>query len=169
MKELEITAKVDIYNYDELSIAEKSLINKAKEETQKAYAPYSHFRVGAALLLKNGVVVTGSNQENAAYPSGLCAERTAIFYANAQYPDIAPEVLAIAAFTNGTFLKDCVSPCGACRQVILEVENRYKQPITILLYGEDEVYKIKSIRDLLPLCFEQKSLQSQTIFDHQSI
>src|SRR5699024_9590066 len=114
------------------------------EATRRSYAPYSHFSVGAAALLANGVVVTGTNQENAAYPSGLCAERTTLFYANSQYPDQAVVTLAIAARTEKDFIDTPIPPCGACRQVILETEKRYKQPIRILLYGKKCIYEVQS-------------------------
>ncbi|MFV0467845.1 MAG: cytidine deaminase family protein, partial [Dysgonomonas sp.] len=115
--------------------------------------------VGAAVLLKNGIIVSGSNQENAAYPSGLCAERTALFYANAQYPDIPVQMVAIAAFNKGSFTTDICSPCGSCRQVFVEIENRYDTPITILMCSKDKVYEVATIRDLLPLCFTKESME----------
>ena len=130
----------------------------AIEATQRSYAPYSHFHVGAAVQLENDVIVTGTNQENAAYPSGLCAERTALFYANSQYPDKAVKALAIAACDeNGTPSANIISPCGACRQVILETEKRFRKPIRILLYGPKEVYVIESAASLLPLAFSDIS------------
>jgi cytidine deaminase len=110
------------------------------------------------VLLEDGTVVTGSNQENAAYPSGLCAERTTLFYANAQYPHLAVKVLAIAARTEKDFLEMPIPPCGACRQVILETENRFKQPVRILLFGRKCIYEVKSVGDLLPLSFEASSM-----------
>ena len=127
--------------------------------TQHSYAPYSKFKVGAAALLANGAIVTGSNQENAAYPSGLCAERTTLFYANSQYPDQAVLTLAIAARTEQDFIDNPIPPCGACRQVILETETRYKHPVRILLYGKKEIYLIKGIRDLLPLSFDGSEME----------
>lgn len=153
MKEIELISKVKIYDYDELSESDRKLIEKAKSATQTSYAPYSHFNVGAALRLENGTVVSGSNQENAAFPSSLCAERTAIFYANAQYPDQPIRELAIAAYTHGKFLKAPIPPCGACRQVILGAEERFNSPIRILLYGEQGTYVIESVKALLPLQF----------------
>jgi cytidine deaminase len=126
--------------------------------TQHSYAPYSKFHVGAAALLKSGIIVTGSNQENAAYPSGLCAERTTLFYANSQYPDQPVLTLAIAARNEKGFMKEPIPPCGACRQVILETENRFNHPVRILLYGEDGIYEAHSIEDLLPLTFTKESM-----------
>lgn len=153
MKDLKIVTKIRICSYNELDTEEKKLIDAAKSATGNAYAPYSGFNVGAAVLLEDGTIVAGNNQENVAYPSGLCAERTAIFYAQAQYPQTAPQSIAVAAYTNGKFTDAIVSPCGGCRQVLLEVENRYRRPIRILLYGENEVVIVPSARDLLPLAF----------------
>ena len=126
MKDLTITSVIKVYEYDELNDTDRALLDDAIEATRRSYAPYSHFSVGAAALLANGVVVTGTNQENAAYPSGLCAERTTLFYANSQYPDQAVVTLAIAARTEKDFIDTPIPPCGACRQVILETEKRYK-------------------------------------------
>jgi len=153
MKYVNLDTKITIYCYDELNLEEKNLIDRAKEATSRAYAPYSKFSVGAAALLQNGEIVTGNNQENVAFPSGLCAERTTLFYANSQYPDQAVLSLAIAAYTEGDFLARPISPCGACRQVILETETRYRHPIRILLYGKEEIYVIEGIHNLLPLAF----------------
>lgn len=158
MESLEIITKIRIYNISECSEQKIILINKAKEAALSAYAPYSGFHVGAAAQLENGEIVTGNNQENAAYPSGLCAERTALFYANSQYPEIPVDIIAIAAYNKGNFTEDICSPCGACRQVLLEIENRYKKDILIILYGEKFVYEVDSIKDLLPLSFGKESL-----------
>jgi cytidine deaminase len=153
MNELNITAKIRVYAYNELGVAEKKLVDAAKEAVKSAYTPYSHFQVGAAVSLANGEVITGNNQENVAFPSGLCAERTALFYANSRFPDVAVKAIAIAAYTGGDFTEEPVSPCGACRQVILEAQNRYRQPVRILLYGKRGVYDVERITDLLPLAF----------------
>lgn len=159
MKKLTITAIINCLTYDELKESDKQLIDAAKESTKNSYVPYSQFAVGAAAQLANGTIIQGSNQENAAYPSGICAERTTLFYANSKYPDQAVETLAIAAYTKGDFLDVPISPCGACRQVILEVEKRYNQPVRILLYGTNEIYEIKSIKDILPLSFDEDFLK----------
>jgi cytidine deaminase len=159
MQKKTIETKVAIYSFDELDKAKQQLIEKAKEQVKKAYAPYSNFHVGAAIELENGEIFAGSNQENSAYPSGLCAERVAIFFANAQYPDVAVKTIAIAAFTNGEFLSEPVTPCGSCRQVLLESEMRFEKDITILLYGTNHVFEIENVRQLLPLCFEKSSLK----------
>jgi len=158
MQKRTIETNIEIYSFEELSQEKKDLINKAKEQVTKAYAPYSGFHVGAAIELENGVVITGSNQENSAYPSGLCAERVAMFYANAQYPDVPVKTLAIAAYTNGNFISDPVTPCGSCRQVLLETETRFEKNITILLYGTKNTYLLENVKQLLPLCFEKSSL-----------
>ncbi len=105
-------------------------------------------------MLDNGEIVTGNNQENAAYPSGICAERTAIFYANAQYPEQSIKTLAVAVFTNGEYAENPVTPCGSCRQVMLETENRYNTPMRVIMTGEKQIYIVNSVKDLLPLSFD---------------
>lgn len=159
MKEINLTTKIRVYTLQECTNEEKKLIEAAKNATTDAYAPYSKFHVGAAILLSDGTIVTGNNQENAAYPSGLCAERTAIFYANAQHPDTPVKTIAIAAHHKASFTKKAITPCGACRQVLLEVENRYREPIKIILYGDSEIYAVDSVRDLLPLSFGDEMLK----------
>ncbi len=158
MKDLTITSIIKVYQYDELSESDRKLVETAMQATSRSYSPYSRFAVGAAALLADGTVVTGSNQENAAYPSGLCAERTTLFYANSQYPDQPVTTLAIAARTEKDFIDNPIPPCGACRQVILETEKRYNHPIRILLYGKENIYEVKSIGDLLPLSFDASSM-----------
>ena len=159
MKELQIQTSVKVYSYDELEPELAKLVDMAKAKTQDAYCPYSHFHVGAAALLANGDIVTGANQENAAYPSGLCAERVVLFAANANQPEQPVVALAIAAYTKGNYTKQVVSPCGACRQVMLETEYRYQQPMRVVLYGEEECYVFESASDLLPLNFVGESLE----------
>lgn len=159
MKEFKITTKISVYTLEECSEIEKKLIESAKNVCKKAYAPYSQFHVGAAALLNSGEIITGNNQENAAYPSGICAERTTVFFANANFPEQKIVTMAIAAYYKGRFTKDVITPCGACRQVLLEVENRYKTPIRFLLYGEDGIYAVNSIKDLLPLNFGEEFLK----------
>ena len=156
MKENKIEIPVKVYAYEELSEANRQLIDKAKEMTYHSYAPYSRFCVGAAVRLANGVEVIGCNQENAAYPSGLCAERTALFSAGAQYPDTPVEMLAIAAKgTDGALQYEPIAPCGSCRQVIIEAETRAKHPIRILLYGRKCIYVVDGIEKLMPLTFSE--------------
>lgn len=159
MREYTLSTTVKVYQLEELTPIECNLIQSAMQATGCSYAPYSHFRVGAAALLKNGIVVTGSNQENAAYPSGLCAERTTLFYANAQYPNEAVTMLAVAARTEEGFLSQPISPCGACRQVISGVEERYGIPIRILLYGTEGIHVVDGISALLPLRFVESDMR----------
>ena len=142
----------EVCSYDELGTDEQLLVDKAKAYAEAAYAPYSNFKVGAALRLDNGIVTGGSNQENVAYPSGLCAERVVLFSAAAQYPDAAPTQMAIIALENGEVTDAPVSPCGGCRQVFVEVGQRYHKPFRLLLCGRDRVLKILSA-DLMPLAF----------------
>ncbi len=158
MENIKHVCNIQKYSMDELSEVEQQLIHKAMKATDNSYAPYSKFSVGAAVLLDNGAICIGANQENAAYPSGLCAERTVIFAANAQHPNNKIIALAIAAKNADGFTKIPVGPCGACRQVILEVETRYKQPIKILLYSEESIYVVDSVVEILPLQFTSSSL-----------
>lgn len=154
MKEVEIKSTILEYNQiEELPKEDIFLIEKAKESAMNAWAPYSNFKVGVALLLENNKVVTGNNQENAAYPSGLCAERVALMYANSKYPDVAVKTIAICAFTNNSFTQKPVPPCGSCRQVVMETEQRFSKPVKLVLHGTDKTYVVSSIKDLLPLNF----------------
>ena len=156
MEEITLKSTLQRAQFSELTDAERQLIDVAKESTFNSYAPYSHFHVGAALLLKNGTIVPGCNQENAAFPSGLCAERSAIFAAGAQYPDQPGMMLAIAVRNSkGEFLEEPASPCGSCRQVIIETETRFKQPVRILLYGTKYTYVMDGIKQLMPLSFTE--------------
>ncbi|HHX31214.1 MAG TPA: cytidine deaminase [Bacteroidales bacterium] len=160
MREINLTTKIAVYPLEECSDLEKKLIVAAKHATEKSYAPYSNFKVGAALLLENGEIITGNNQENAAYPSGLCAERVAIFYANSVYPDQKIVAIAIAAWANNTFTKDAITPCGGCRQVLLEAESRFSSPMRILMYSDEGIYVVNSIKSLLPLSFGDEQLKA---------
>ena len=153
MKEIEIKSLFRVYDMDELSQSDRELVSAAMEATKGSYAPYSKFRVGAAARLANGLVFTGANQENAAYPSGLCAERTTLFAANAQYPDQPVLAHAIAARKGNRFMPTPISPCGACRQVIPGVVDRFGHPVLILLYGTEGIYECNGIDALLPLRF----------------
>ena len=153
MKEIEIKSQFRVYDMDELSQSDRELVSAAMEATKGSYAPYSKFRVGAAARLANGLVFTGANQENAAYPSGLCAERTTLFAANAQYPDQPVLALAIAARKGNRFMPTPISPCGACRQVISGVEDRFGHPVRFLLYGTEGIFECNGIDALLPLRF----------------
>lgn len=159
MEQIDINISIESYQLDELSPQDQELIRAAIEATKNAYANYSRFYVGAALRLENGKIVIGANQENAAFPSGLCAERTAVFAAQANYPDSPIETLAIAGRNEKGVLPNPITPCGACRQVILEIEDRYKKPIKILLYGTQKIYCVKSVKDLLPLSFVDDNMR----------
>lgn len=153
MREYKIEAILHLCEMAELSEMDCELVEAAKQATDGSYAPYSKFFVGAAARLSDGSIFLGANQENAAFPSGLCAERTALFAANAQYPLQPVVALAIAARKGSRFLAKPIPPCGACRQVISGVEDRFGQPIRILLYGTDGVLVSKGISPLLPLRF----------------
>ena len=158
MKEYTIQSTVSVYDWDELATEDQKLVQAAKDATNGSYAPYSGFCVGAAARLGDGTIVIGSNQENVAFPSGLCAERTTLFAANAQYPDQLVLALAIAARNKDGFLSQPIPPCGGCRQVISGVEQRYNQPIRILLYGTAGIHVVDGIDALLPLQFSNEYL-----------
>jgi cytidine deaminase len=160
MKEIQITTTFDVFNStNELPEEIQNLMQKAIEVRKNAYAPYSHFRVGAAILLDNDKIVLGSNQENAAYPSGLCAERVAIYQAGAIYPEAKILTIAISAASDSNPTLSPIPPCGSCRQSIAEYEFKQDTPIEIYFMGEKgEVYKSDSINNLLPLSFNKNSL-----------
>lgn len=160
MKEISINTSFTVYqSVVELPQDVQSLMEQAVEIRKKAYAPYSKFRVGAALLLDNGKVVLGSNQENAAYPSGLCAERVAIFQSGAIYPEAKIVKMAVSAASDTNKTTTPIPPCGACRQSISEYEFKQEYPIEIYFMGESgEVYLSKSISNLLPLTFDKNFL-----------
>ena len=151
----EYSFKFQLYpNWESLQIIDKSVVNKAFEAMEKAYAPYSKFKVGAALLLEDGQIIQGNNQENIAYPSGLCAERVALFHAGAQFPGIAVDLICIVAKGDLMPVSQLLSPCGACRQVMLESENRQNKPIRIILVNQDNrTMCIDSVQNLLPFGF----------------
>ncbi|TXD48908.1 cytidine deaminase [Polaribacter sp. IC073] len=160
MKEIKIAASATLYkDINELPTEDKMLMHKAVEAREKAYAPYSKFHVGAALLLENGEIVLGNNQENAAYPSGLCAERVAVFYAGATYPGVKIMKLAISASSTTTKVDKPIGPCGACRQSLSEYEIKQKQPFPLIFMGEvGEVVKTASLLSLLPFSFDSSYL-----------
>ncbi|MEO1010176.1 MAG: cytidine deaminase [Bacteroidota bacterium] len=152
--ELEVLDSVD-----ELSQVHRQLLQSAHKARVDAYAPYSNFQVGAAVLLGNGEVVIGSNQENASFPSGLCAERVAVFQAGAKFPGVVISAIAISAASKGKAVTRPVAPCGNCRQAILEYELRQGCPITLILMGKDgQIIKCPSIGNLLPLAFDNSFL-----------
>lgn len=155
MKKIDVSISYDKVEEQELTPADKSLLDAARKATYRSYSPYSGFSVGAAVLLDDGTIVEGSNQENSSYPQGICAERTAIFYAGSRYPDKKILALCIAARgTDGSFTTLPVTPCGGCRQALLESECRQKSPIKVVLYGIDGIYIISSAQQLLPLAFQ---------------
>lgn len=150
----------ELSDENELSAEDRELLQKARTASSMAYAPYSKFNVGAALLLNNGITVTGNNQENVAFPSGLCAERVAIFAAGANYPDAAIKTIAITCKSSEFAVNQPLSPCGACRQSLSEYEMRHKSNIRIILQGETgKIRIINSISDLLPFMFKAEELK----------
>ena len=159
MKQRAYTVRLFEFNRpDELPEEQQKLVHRAMEAARSAYAPYSGYHVGAAVLLDNGETIAGNNQENAAYPSGLCAERVAIFYAGASYPGVPVKSIAIAAMREGSFQEEPVAPCGGCRQVLYEKETQGKAPMEVILYGSKKIQVIKQVADLLPLPFKLESL-----------
>jgi len=147
----------EIVDTNQLQDWEKSLIAQAKMALEGSYSPYSHFRVGAAVLLENGTIITGSNQENGAYPSGLCAERVALFYAGAKYPNVPIKALAVVASNEKGITSNPVSPCGACRQVMMEYQMISGKPYSIYMVGTGKIIKIDDVRILLPFSFTNVS------------
>lgn len=139
--------------FEQLAAWEQNLVQQAQSATQTAYAPYSHFQVGAAVLLQDGTIIRGSNQENKAYGSCVCAERVALLYATANYAQNPPIAIAIAAQTNGSFTEQPVTPCGECRQVLAEMQERFATPIRVLMYGSSTCLVAPNIQALLPTAF----------------
>ncbi len=152
-KEIKI-AYQEFATQEELDPKDRELAQAAVDATSQAYAPYSKFNVGAAVLFEDGVIVKGANQENAAYPSGLCAERTALFYASASRPDKAMVAIAIAASQNGQLCEVPATPCGACRQVMAQYQLKSGLPMRVLLVGAQKIWKFEKVDDLLPLIFD---------------
>ena len=160
MKEEKITLCFNRAKLNELSKIEQELIEKAKDAFSTAYAPYSGFLVGASVLLENEKIISGNNQENVAYPSGLCAERVALFYAGAKYPEVGIKTIAISAKSKTFEIKDVVSPCGSCRQVMAEYQQKQDKYIRILLHSpNDDVLIADSVEDLLPFMFSSEKLK----------
>lgn len=156
MKKLEIVCRAEVKTIDELDAADRALVEAARNAVDGSYAPYSNFHVGAAIRLDSGEIVCGANQENAATPSGLCAERTAAFWAGANRHGEPMRAIAIAARdASGAEVEEPISPCGACRQVLLEYEKLAGAPMRVLLAGRDHIYIIPSVRALLPLAFTE--------------
>ena len=160
MIEKKINTTFLIADFDELSIGDKQLINNAKNVLETAYSTYSGFSVGASVLLDNGKTIEGSNQENVAYPSGLCAERVALFYAGSEFPESKINTIAISAISKSFEIEDYISPCGACRQVMAEYEEKQKSKIRILLHSPNNKVLISdSVEDLLPFVFKSPFLK----------
>ena len=161
MIEKKITTTFIKSEFNDLTHCDKNLIRIAKNSLKSAYAPYSGFLVGASVLLENGEVIAGNNQENVSYPSGLCAERVAIFYASSEFPSTKIKAIAVTAISKKFEIKDVISPCGACRQVISEYEEKQNENIRVLLHqANDTVIILNSISDLLPLMFISKELKN---------
>ncbi|OAD91429.1 cytidine deaminase [Aequorivita soesokkakensis] len=160
MKKQKIEIPLEVFEaVSELPIDIQELMNKAQQARENAYAPYSRFRVGAALQLSSGKIVLGNNQENAAFPSGLCAERVAVFNAGANFPNEIITALAITVRSENKKISEAIAPCGACRQSLAEYEQKQKSPIEIYFMGETgEIIKVASVMDLLPLGFDAKYL-----------
>ena len=160
IKKIQLKTSFEVYDsLDVLSQEDKGLMQAAKKAIKSAYAPYSHFQVGAAVLLEDAKVVTGNNQENAAYPSGMCAERVAIWNAASRFPDLKVKKIALAVKSSTKVVDKPVSPCGACRQTLLEYEVKQNEPIAVLFMGEvGKVIKANSLSDLLPFSFDESFL-----------
>ena len=160
MQEKKIELSFILAHLSELSAQEQQLVANAKAAFKTAYAPYSGFLVGASVLLENSEVINGSNQENVAYPSGLCAERVALFYAGAKFPDVKINTVAISVLSKNFEVKDVISPCGACRQVMAEYEDKQHRPIKVILHSPtDEVLIANKVEDLLPFMFKSPLLK----------
>ena len=163
MQQQKLSFTINIYeDLSELSPEDRDLLSKAVASKAKAYAPYSNFRVGAAVRLKDGTVILGNNQENVSYPSGLCAERVAVFHAKALHPEIPITTIAISSSSEENPIHKPAAPCGNCRQAISEYEQQQASPIRILLRGIDgPIYECVSMSDLLPLSFDNSYLNSK--------
>lgn len=156
MKDIDIIIPLKAYAYDELDERSRALVDAARNATKGSYSPYSKFKVGAAILLDNGVTVTGANQENVAFPSGTCAERSACYWAGANYPDARFEMIAVASVgTDGIECNPPTAPCGACRQALLEYEVLAGHHVPVLLVGRETIYRLPSVQSLLPLAFTE--------------
>ena len=151
----EIRIGYDEYaSVEEMSAQDRELCRAAVEALEGSYAPYSHFHVGAAVRLSDGTIVKGANQENAAYPSGLCAERTAMFAAGANYPGLDMESIAVAARQDGRLCSEPAAPCGACRQVMAQYQTKSGKPMSVILVGANRIMKFSRVDDILPLIFD---------------
>lgn len=159
MQTKELRILVEEYNSaEELPEADRELVLAARDASKNAYAPYSQFHVGAALRLENGEIFKGNNQENSAFTAGLCAERVALFYANAVLPDVAVTSIAVTAENLHGLIADPVKPCGSCRQAMVETETRFRQPMRIILDGKSKIQVFNGVENLLPFAFKPASL-----------
>jgi cytidine deaminase len=159
MQTKQITISVSEYkSTDELPEEDKKLVFLARNAAERAYAPYSKFKVGAAMRLDNGEIIDGNNQENAAYTNGLCAERVALFFANSRFPKAKVETIAVTAKNENGLVAEPVKPCGSCRQAILEAEVRFEKPIRIILDGKNSIHVFDGIENLLPFAFKPDAL-----------
>lgn len=158
MEHMDLNIKYSVATINDLSDADRALVEQARLATHRSYAPYSKFSVGAAIQLDNGEIITGANQENVAYPSGTCAERTACYYAHALYPDANFSAIAIAARgTDGNEVTLPIAPCGACRQALLEYETLAGKDVRVILTGSEKVIILPSVKSLLPFAFSEFS------------
>lgn len=153
MRELTISSKFKILNLKECDQTTLRLINSSKQACEKAYAPYSKYHVGATVLFEDGTTIEGNNQENIAYPSGLCAERVALFYARSKHPNKKIKSITIVAKFGNEYTKDICTPCGACRQVMIDVESRNGNEIEVIMVSQNEIYISPSVNQLMPLSF----------------
>ena len=159
MEEYHIHTRIEVLGPEELNASIHQLVDAAKQATETSYSPYSHFQVGAALLLKDGEIITGSNQENAAYPVGSCAERTALFWCGANRKGAVIDAIAIAAQTEGHFTPQPTAPCGMCRQALLEVEQKQGSPIKVILYSTNGIHCVESVKALMPMSFQAGNMK----------
>lgn len=160
MQAKQLTIKFLEYNSEsELVEYDIELIRRARLAGINAWAPYSDFHVGAAIELDNNEIITGNNQENAAYPSGICAERVALFYANSRFPEVFIKSIAVTASNRNGLVESPVTPCGACRQALLEAEIRFGKPIRIILEGRNKILEFEGIESLLPFSFNASALK----------
>ena len=160
MQEKNISLNFISAHLSEIDSKDQELVANAKEAFKTAYAPYSGFLVGASILLENGEIINGSNQENVAYPSGLCAERVAMFYVGAKFPDVKIKTIAVSVFSRSFEVDDVVSPCGACRQVMAEYEDKQQQSIKVILHSpNDNVLIADKVQDLLPYMIKRNHIK----------
>lgn len=152
-KEIRITY-TEYKSLDEMEEKDRALAKEAIAAMNNAYAPYSHFHVGAAVRMSNGEIVRGSNQENAAFPSGMCAERTAMFAAGARFPDKDMESIALAGGVHGKLASAPATPCGACRQVMAQYQTKAGKPMSVIMVGSSAIWKFDKVDDILPLIFD---------------